>query len=81
MTWTPFLAAMRNGLAERANQVRIASNRVATGQTTRSATTQATAAPASSSSAAAAPKHVPKETPKNMQDYEFLALDVSLEFL
>ena len=78
MTWTPFFAALRTGLVERANQARIAANRVPTATTNQQTRSAATQAPAASSSAA--PKHVPKETPKNMQDYEFLALDVSNEF-
>ena len=80
MTWTPFFAALRTGLVERANQARTAANRVPTATTNQQTRSAATQAPAASSSAAT-PKHVPKETPKNMQDYEFLTLDVSWKFV
>ena len=88
MTWTPFLVAMRNGIGYRANQLRTATvgNSMAaatsttssgnstppptTSQQTRTASTQA-------SSTHKTPKHVPKETPKTMEQWEFIVFDVS----
>ena len=88
MTWTPFLVAMRNGIGYRANQLRTATvgnSRAAatsttssgnstppptTSQQTRTASTQASPTPKS-------PKHVPKETPKTMDQWEFIVFDVS----
>ena len=91
MTWTPFLAAMRNGIGYRANQLRTAtvgnSMAAATSTSNTSSSSNSTPPPTTSQQTRTAsaqaspthktPKHVPKETPKTMEQWEFIVFDVS----
>ena len=91
MTWTPFLVAMRNGIGYRANQLRTAtvgnSMAAATSTSTTSSSSNSTPPPTTSQQTRTAsaqaspthktPKHVPKETPKTMEQWEFIVFDVS----